>query len=65
VAVIFDRAYLDQLGMAGTAPAALAKASAVAEGDIGKTLTINSVVFTIFGREPIDDGAFVVLRLKV
>lgn len=64
VAVIFDAAYLEQLGIAGVRPAALAKATAVVAVDIGKTLTINGTAYTIKGREPQDDGAFVLLTLK-
>jgi hypothetical protein len=37
----------------------------VAAGDVGKTLTIGATTYTIKGREPVDDGAFVVLTLKV
>jgi hypothetical protein len=66
VRAIYDAAYLEQLGIAGTRPAALVKASAVVAADIDKTLTRDdtSAVYTIKGREPIDDGAFVVLTLK-
>lgn len=65
VTAIFDAAYLEQLGVAGTSPAALAKATAVVAGDIGKTFTRvgTGVVYTIRNREPVDDGAFVVLQL--
>ena len=64
---IFDAAYLEQLGIAGTRPVALVKASAVAAGDVEKTFTrvAGGVVYTIKGREPLDDGAFVVLALKL
>jgi hypothetical protein len=65
VIAIYDRPYLEQFGIAGTQPQALAKASAVTQADIGKTLTRTdtSEVWTIRGREPIDDGAFVALKL--
>lgn len=61
--VIFDAAYLEALGVSSTNPVALAKASDVAEADVGKTLTINSVVYTIKDRQPQDDGATVLLQL--
>lgn len=67
VIAIYDAAYLEQLGIAGTRPAALVKATAVVAGDVGKTFTRTDTgtVYTIKGREPIDDGAFVLLTLKV
>jgi hypothetical protein len=64
VAGFLDAEYVDALGMAGTNPAFVCKAAAVAETDIGKTLTISSVAYTIKNRQPIDDGAFVRLQLQ-
>jgi len=64
VPVIFDRAYLEQMGIAGTAPAAIAKASDVTAANLEQTLTVNGTAYTIKGREPIDDGAVVLLRLQ-
>jgi len=66
VAVIFDRAYLEQFGVAGTRPAALAKASAVSDADVaaGRTLTIGGTAYVLKSREPVDDGAFVLLHLQ-
>lgn len=64
VNVIFDAAHLEALGVSTANPVALAKASDVADGDIGKTLTINSVVYTIRDRQPQDDGATVLLQLS-
>lgn len=66
VMAIYDEAYLEQFSIAGIKPVCVVKASAVAVGDIGKTLTRTdtSGVRTIKGREPIDDGAFVALSLK-
>ena len=63
VNVIFDAEYLNELGMAGTNPVALAKTSDVAAGDVGKTLTISGTVYTIRDRQPQDDGATVLLQL--
>jgi len=65
VSAIFDEAYLEQMGIAGTSPAALVQATAVLQTDVGKTLTIGAVVYTIKGRELIDDGALAVLNLRV
>lgn len=62
--VIFDAAYLEALGVSSANPAALVKAADVAESDVGKTLTINSVVYTIRDRQPQDDGATVLLQLS-
>jgi hypothetical protein len=63
VSGFFDEAHQDALGMAGTNPVFQCKASAVAESDIGKTLTIGGVIYTIRNRQPLDDGAFVLLQL--
>jgi len=66
VTAIFDAAYLQEIGVAGTDPAALVKASAVSAGDAGKTFTRvgTGVVYTIRNRQPQDDGAFVLLQLE-
>lgn len=64
VAVIFDRAVLDQFGVAGTSPQAICKASDVSAANVGQTLTISGTAYTILRRDPIDDGAFVALQLK-
>ena len=64
VKVIFDRAFLRELGVASVNPVALAKASAVGQADVNKTLTIDGTAYTIIGREPIEDGAFVLLQLR-
>jgi len=66
IPVIFDNAFIEQLGMvAGTEPLALAQASDAGADAVGKTLAIGGVTYTIRGREPRDDGAHVVLRLEV
>lgn len=64
VNVIFDAAHLEVLGVSSANPVALAKASDVADSDIGKTLTINAVAYTIHDRQPQDDGATVLLQLS-
>jgi hypothetical protein len=60
----FDKAYVDPLGMAGTNPVFTCKATDVAEGDIGRTLTVAGVTYTIRNRQPQDDGAWVLLQLQ-
>ena len=64
VPVIFDRAMLNDLGVAGTSPQALAKASDVSAANVGQTLTISGTAYTIVRRDPTDDGALVVLQLR-
>ncbi|TAK45260.1 MAG: hypothetical protein EPO27_10600 [Betaproteobacteria bacterium] len=64
VNVIFDNAYLAELGVAGTNPVALAKASDVSAARVGSTLTIAGTVYTIRNREPQDDGSTVLLQLE-
>lgn len=65
VRVIHDRAFLAQQGIGGTNPVALGKASDFPAGDsIDKTLLIGAVTYVIKGREPVDDGAFVLLQLE-
>lgn len=62
--VIFDAAYQESFGIAGTNPGCVAKAADVSTANIGQTLTINSTVYTIRNRVPQDDGAIVQLELK-
>jgi hypothetical protein len=63
--VIFDRAYLEQLGIAGTTPVALGLATDfTSSAVVGKTLLIGSTTWTIRGYEPQADGATVLLTLK-
>jgi hypothetical protein len=67
VSVLFDAAYADPLNIAGTRPIARGLASVFPEGTsgcIGKTLVIAGVTYTIRGRQPVDDGAFVDLQLE-
>ena len=63
--VIFDRAYLAGLGIAGTDPQALCDSSDVADNPRGKLLVIAGVTYTIQNRRAIDDGAFSVLELSL
>jgi len=65
VPVIFDRSYLQQLGLvAGAAPSALGRAADFASTPVGKTLAIDGTTYTIRSSEPQDDGAVVLLRLE-
>lgn len=63
VKVIFDAAYLENLGVAGTNPMALGRASDFA-APVGKTLLIGATTYTIRNFRPLDDGAIVVLELE-
>ena len=64
VAVIFDAAYLAQLGIAGTNPVALGQASVFPAAAVGKTLAIGGTNYIIRDRQPQDDGATVLLQLE-
>jgi len=65
VTVIFDSSYVEALGVSSVNPVATGKASDFPiSSAVGKTLLINSVTYKIRGREPIDDGALVVLQLE-
>ncbi len=64
VNVIFDAAYLEQLGVAGTNPVALAIASEVPTSAVNTTITISGTAYTIRDRQPQDDGATVLLQLE-
>lgn len=64
VRVIFDKAYVDTVGMAGTNPIARGKASDFPiPTAVNKTLLIGSTTYTIRNVRPLADGAFVVLEL--
>ena len=63
VNVILDAAYLEALGIAGTNPVALGKASDFA-APVGKTLAIGATTYTIRNFRALDDGALVVLELE-
>lgn len=66
VKVLFDRAYAEQFGVAGTNPFATGKASDFpAATTEGGTLVISGTTYTIRVRQPVDDGAFVMLQLTV
>ena len=63
--VIKDETFLAQYGVTGTNPVALGKATDfTVAGSIGATIVIDSTTYTIRGREPVDDGAFVLLQLR-
>lgn len=62
--VYFDNAYLEQLGVAGTNPVARGLATDFDTGDIGTSIVVGGVTYTIRGVEPIDDGAEVLLQLE-
>lgn len=65
VNVIFDEDYVSAMGeVVSSNPACLAKASAISTSNVGQSLTINSVAYTIRARELVDDGSFVRLQLE-
>ena len=65
-AVIFDRAYLREMGMvSGSDPIALAQAADYTSSDVGKTLVIaGKGTFNIRDVQPQDDGALTLLQLE-
>lgn len=63
--VIFDRAYLESIGVSSTNPVALVKSSDVATNPRGKSLVISGTTYTIQVRRPLDDGALSVLELAL
>ena len=64
VKVIFDNAYMEGVGIAGTNPVATGKASDFPAAAVGKTLVIAAVNYVIKNRQPVDDGLFVLLQLE-
>jgi hypothetical protein len=63
--VIFDRAWLDQLGMvSGAQPGALVITSEFSGAGTTDTLTINGTVYRIADLQPRDDGATTLLHLR-
>jgi len=63
--VIFDEPHLEMVDIGGTNPVARARAVDIpATGWKGKTLTVGAASFTIEARQPIDDGAEVLLQLQ-
>lgn len=64
--VLFERSYLDQYGVvAGARPVAYAPASEIPNDAAGKTLVIRGITYTIRSREPLDDGAVVLMKLDI
>jgi hypothetical protein len=65
IPVIFDRGYLEQLGLVGgRGPVALVKSADVSTEPGGETLVVDGTTYTIRGFEPLDDGATALLRLE-
>jgi hypothetical protein len=60
--VIFDKAFFDALDISSRDPQAMGKEDDFAS-PVGKTLLINSVLYTIVGTEP-DGTGMTVLRLR-
>jgi hypothetical protein len=63
VSVIFDNEYIDNLGIAGTNPSALAKATDMPNVKSGQAISINSVNY-IISQPPQPDGTGMV-RLEL
>jgi hypothetical protein len=64
--VIFDRDYVEALGIAGTGPAALVETAALPHANPnGRSLVVAGTTFTIRRFEPLDDGATTQLHLEV
>lgn len=65
VTVIFDEPYSTQGDVGSSNPTALGNAADFPVGtSIGKTLLISGTQYTIRHREPVEDGAFVLLELE-
>lgn len=64
VNVIFDEPAQDPMGISGTRPTVLAKASDITSFSNADTLTIGATVYRIVDSEPIDDGALLQLQLE-
>jgi hypothetical protein len=65
VSVIKDEEFLRAHDMVTTTdPVCLVMASAVAQADVNKTLTIDGTAYTIRDRRLIDDGALALLQLE-
>lgn len=62
--VIFDAAFIEHLGITGTNPVILAKASDVSSFSNADTFTINGVTYRGVNDEPRDDGAIVTIQLQ-
>jgi len=64
--VIFDRAWLEQLGIvSGTNPVALAMKADADALATNATLTIAGTDYVVVDKNPVDDGATVLLQLRL
>jgi hypothetical protein len=59
--VLFNAAYADPLGMAGTAPRATALSVDAAAATLGTALTINGTAYTVRDKQPDGTGMTVLL----
>ena len=65
IQVIFDNEHRLAHDMVSTTnPVAWAKASDVDSSDVGSTIAISGVSYTIRDVQPVDDGAVVILQLE-
>ena len=63
VPVVFDAAYTDPLGMAGSLPRATCASSLIAAMSVGAAVTINATAYTVTGIEP-DGTGITTLQLR-
>lgn len=63
VLVYFDNEYVDPFNVSSTRPMAKGKSTDFAD-PVGKTLVVGGTSYTIRDRMPLDDGAFVLLKLE-
>jgi hypothetical protein len=64
VVVIFDKAFIENLGIAGNSPVALAKESDFPDVAEGQTLTISGTVYTIITSQPDGTGVTTLIMEK-
>lgn len=62
--VIFDNPNQDHLGITGTNPTVLAKASDIPSFSNADTLAIGVATYRLVNQEPLDDGSTVRLQLE-
>jgi hypothetical protein len=64
VNVIFDKAFIENLGIAGNSPVALGKESDFPDVAEGQTLTISGTVYTIITSQPDGTGVTTLIMEK-
>lgn len=64
ITVLKDEPYQGHLGITGTNPTVLARASDVPSFSNADTLTIGAVVYRLVNDEPLDDGVLVRFQME-